>query len=303
MSRVLITGASGLIGTKLTEYLLKNNIDVAHLSRSKNTSSVSTFIWDINKKYLEDGALDNVNHIVHLAGAGIADKRWTEKRKQEIIDSRTKSAELLFNHISKLNKKLDTFISASAIGYYGAITSEKIFIEQDEPANDFQGKVCKLWEKSADKFEEFGIRTVKLRFGVVLSAKDGALKKMILPTKLGVGSALGSGKQYFPWIHVDDVVKIIHKSIEDKLIKGVFNVVAPSNSNYNNFAEKLAKVMKKPFFMPNVPSILLKLALGEMSEIVLKGSRVSSEKLIESGYSFQFANLELALDDLLRSNL
>ncbi len=301
MNKVLITGASGLIGTELTNYLLKNNFDVIHLSRSrKNNSSVPTFIWDINKQYLEDGALDNVNHIIHLAGAGIADKRWTEKRKQEIIDSRTKSAELLFNEITKLDKKPDTFISASAIGYYGAITSKKIFTEEDKPANDFQGKVCQLWEKSADKFDELKIRTVKLRFGVVLSEKGGALKKMILPTKLGIGSALGSGKQYLPWVHVDDVVKIIKKSIGDQLMKGVFNVVAPSYNIYNDFAKTLAAVLKKPFFMPNVPSFVLKLIFGEMAQIILEGSRVSSQKIIDSGYEFQFPNLKNALEDLLK---
>ncbi len=148
MNKVLITGASGLVGSALTKYLLDNNFEVVHLSRSKKSNSpVPIFVWDIKSEYLEEGALENVNHIVHLAGAGIADQRWTEKRKQEIIDSRTKSAELLFNGIRKLYHKPDTFISASAIGYYGAITSDKIFVEEDKPAEDFQGKVCKLWEE------------------------------------------------------------------------------------------------------------------------------------------------------------
>lgn len=303
MNKVLITGASGLVGSALTKYLLDNNFEVVHLSRSKKSNSpVPIFVWDIKSEYLEEGALENVNHIVHLAGAGIADQRWTEKRKQEIIDSRTKSAELLFNGIRKLYHKPDTFISASAIGYYGAITSDKIFVEEDKPAEDFQGKVCKLWEESADLFSGLGIRTVKLRLGVVLSKKGGALKKMILPSKFGFGSALGSGNQFLPWVHIKDVVNIISKSISDTKMLGPYNVVAPYYCNYNEFSKTLAQVLHKPYFMPNVPSILLKLAFGEMSAIVLEGSRISSEKLINSGYKFQFTNLETALKDLINTD-
>jgi uncharacterized protein (TIGR01777 family) len=299
MGKILITGASGLVGLALTQYLLENNFEIVHLSRSKkNNSSVPTFVWDIKRGYLEDGVFENISHIVHLAGAGIADQRWTEKRKQEIIDSRTKSAELLFNGVTKLNNKPDTFISASAIGYYGAITSDNIFIEEDKPADDFQGKVCKLWEKSADLFSDIGIRTVKLRFGVVLSVNGGALKKMLLPTKFGLGSALGSGKQFLPWVHINDVIKIISKSISDNKMQGPYNVVAPSFDTYDKFSSTLAHVLKKPYFLPNVPSFLLRLAFGEMSAIILKGSRISSEKLIKNGYKFQFDNLETALKNL-----
>lgn len=302
MKKVLITGASGLIGSELADYLLKNNYEVVQLSRRKSNGKLDTYIWDLEKSVIDSGALENVDHIIHLAGAGIADKRWTAKRKKEIIDSRVKSAELLFNKISELEVKPQTFISASAVGYYGAKTTENIFTETDDPADDFQGKVCQLWEQPTNKFNQLDIRTINLRFGVVLSEKGGALKKMLLPTKLGIGSALGSGEQFLPWIHIQDVVKIIMKVIDDQNLKGAYNLVAPSHNTYNEFAKALAKVMKKPFFMPNVPSFLLRIMLGEMSEIILEGSRISSRKITEAGYQFEFTDLENALSNLLINN-
>lgn len=301
MRKILITGASGLIGRELTKLLLNEGHEVVHLSRSKKyNSQVKQFIWDIDKGVIEDGAFDDVDSIIHLAGAGIADKRWSQKRKLEIIESRTKSADLIFNTVAKSSKSPVIFISASAIGYYGAVTVDNIFHEEDEPGNDFQAEVCKHWEKSADRFNNLGLRTVKLRFGVVLSEMGGALKKMLLPTKLGFGSALGSGNQIIPWVHIEDVVNIIAKSLNDNKIIGAFNVAAPSFNNYNDFAKTLAKVLNKPYFMPNVPAIALKLVLGEMSEIVLKGSRISPNKIIEYGYNFKHTNLEEALKDILK---
>lgn len=300
MKKVLITGASGLIGSELADYLLKNNYEVVQLSRRKSNEMFNTYIWDLEKNFIDSGAIENVDHIIHLAGAGIADKRWTPKRKQEIIDSRVQSAELLFNEISKLDKKPRSFITASAIGYYGAVTSEKVFKEDDSPANDFQGKVCKLWEESSKRFEELDIRTLQLRFGVVLSERGGALKKMVLPTKFGLGSALGNGNQFFPWIHIADVIGIIHKAIVDEQMQGAYNVVAPAHNTYNEFAKSLAEVLHRPFFMPNIPHWILKIVLGEMSQIILEGSRVSSQKIIDSGYEFRFTNLNYALADLLK---
>ncbi|MCB9210742.1 MAG: TIGR01777 family protein [Ignavibacteriales bacterium] len=301
MTKVLITGASGLIGSGLSKKLIAINFQVNHLSRSKkNIPNVSTFIWDLNKKEIDANSLKNVDVIIHLAGAGIAEKRWTDQRKKEIIDSRVESANLLYNEISKLDSKPKVFISASAIGYYGAVTSDKTFVESDPHANDFQGTVCKLWEESSKQFENLGLRTVQLRFGVVLSEKGGALEKMMLPTKFGIGSALGSGKQIIPWIHIDDVINIILESIKDENMSGTYNVVAPSKNNYNEFTKTLAKVMNKPFFMPNVPAFVLKLALGEMSEIVLEGSHISSEKIIQSGYEFKYPDLTKAFENLIK---
>lgn len=303
MSKILITGASGLIGTKLSSFLSQKGYEIIHLSRNKKNGKFKSFQWNIETGFLERGALENVDHIIHLAGAGIADKRWTTKRKKEIIDSRVKSAELLFNEISNLEKKPKSFISASAVGYYGAVTSEIIYSENDKPGDDFVTEVSKLWESSAKQFSDLGIRTVQLRFGVVLSPNGGALKKMLLPTKLGIGSALGSGKQYLPWIHILDAIRAIEKCVVDDNINGAYNLVSPSSDDYNSFARTLAKVLKKPLFAPNVPSFLLKLIFGEMSQIILEGSRVSSQKLNDSGFEYGFNNLENALNDLLATNL
>lgn len=299
MSKILITGASGLIGTELSNFLFELGHEIIHISRSNKDGKFKSYQWDIEKGYLQNGALDDVDHIIHLAGAGIADKRWTPKRKQEIIDSRVKSAELLFNKISKLDQKPKSFISASAVGYYGAVTSDEIFSESDKPGDDFVAKVCKLWEASTKQFSDIGIRTVQLRFGVVLSPNGGALKKMLLPTKLGIGSALGSGKQFFPWIHISDAISAIDKCISDDNMNGAYNLVSPSVYNYNDFAKILAEVLKKPYFMPNVPSFALKLIFGEMANIILEGSRVSPQKLIDSGFTFKYPNLKEALSNLL----
>lgn len=299
MKKILITGASGLIGTELSSFLFGKGYDISHLSRNKIKGKYKSFQWDMKNGYLEPGALDGVEHIIHLAGAGIADRRWTPERKKEIIDSRVKSAELLYNIIAKLDNKPRTFITASAIGYYGAVTSDRIFTENDPSGNDFQAEVCKKWEDAANPFSDLGIRTVKLRFGVVLSPKGGALKKMLLPTKLGIGSGLGTGRQYMPWIHIYDVISIIEKCISEESINGVYNLVSPNHATYNQFARTLANVLSKPFFAPNVPSFMLKLVFGEMAQIILEGSRVSSRKIIDSGYKFKYPELAKALVNLL----
>ncbi len=302
MKTILITGASGLIGTELINSLSNSNYNIKTVGRYKKDNNKNHFTWDINKSFIEKDCLKNVDHIIHLAGAGIANKRWSDKRKEEIINSRINSTQLLFNKVSKLSVKPKTFICASAIGYYGATTSEKIFSEEDNSGNDFQAKVCKLWEESADQFSKLNIRTTKLRLGVVLSSKGGALKKMLLPTKLGLGSALGSGKQYFPWIHIDDVIGIIEKIISDNSIKGVYNTVSSNHVTNYEFSKSLSKVLGKPFFMPNVPKLILKMLFGEMSEIILEGSKISNNKIKSAGYNFKHTSLESALKDLITNN-
>jgi len=299
MSKILITGASGLIGRTLSDFLSLNNYEIIHVSRNKKTNKYQSFEWNLKDGYLESGALNNVGYIIHLAGAGIADKRWSNDRKNEIIKSRIKSTELLFNEVSKLEIKPKAFISASAIGFYGAKTTENIYAENDPAGNDFLSGVCKLWEESSKKFNDLNIRNIQMRLSVVLSAEGGALKKMILPTKLGIGSAIGSGKQYIPWIHIFDLMKIILKFIENDKLEGAYNLTSPTHTNYNNFAKSLAKILKKPFFMPNVPSFVLQLIFGEMSKMILEGSRISCEKIINDGYTFEYSELEDALHNLL----
>lgn len=299
MAKVLITGGTGLVGQHLSKMLLSKGYEVAILGRTKKTgTTIPMFYWDVNKNIIDKEAIKSVDYIIHLAGVNIAGKRWTKNRKQEIIDSRVKSTKLLFNNIDP-NHKLKAFISASAIGYYGIITSNHIFTETDPPANDFLGETCRLWEDSANKFQNQGIRTVKIRTGIVLSIQDGALSKMIKPFKLGFGSALGSGKQFMPWIHIDDLCEIYIKAIEDSEMNGAYNAVAPKHINNIEFSQEITKRLKRPFWSVNIPAFLLKLHLGEMADILLKGSRVSPDKIIASGYNFKNPTLKSALKKLL----
>ena len=291
MSKILITGGTGLVGTRLTELLINNNHEVVILTRSPDAEN--EFKWNISENYIDEKALINVDYIIHLAGAGIADERWSDKRKKIIIDSRVDTASLLFDKVKAQKIKLKGFISASGIGYYGAVTSEKIFQETDSPGNDFLGDVCVKWEDAALQFENLNIPVTILRTGIVLSEKGGALEKMILP----VISPLGSGKQYMPWIHIDDLCYMYIKAIEGNLT-GIFNAVAPEHHNSKTFSKTLAKSIDKPFVSINAPSFMLKLMFGDMSKILLEGSRVSAKKIEKDKYTFKFPTLKTALKNL-----
>lgn len=300
METVLITGGNGLVSRHLSKKLQDKGYSVSFLSRAIHTvTPIKTYTWNYQKNELDNKAFKKVDYIIHLAGANIGEKRWIKSRKELIIESRVKTAQLIFDEIKKQNNSLKAFISASAIGYYGTITAETIFKETDLPATDFLGSVCKKWEEIADKFKEKGIRTVKIRTGVVLTEKEGALSKMITPVKIGIGSAIGTGKQYFPWIHIDDLCGIYVKAIEDKTMEGSFNAVAPDYRTNKDFTKILATVLNKPFWFPNIPAFTMKIIFGEMSSILLKGSRVSSDLIILKGYNFMFTNLKNALIDLL----
>ncbi len=298
---ILITGGTGLIGKRLTELLIEKGHSVSVLSRSKKKSSDSIryYTWDLKKKTIEKEAIVQADVIVHLAGANVGEGRWTSKRKKEIIDSRISSGNLLFNTVKKHNPDLQAFITSSAIGYYGMTTSDRVFIETDKPGFDFLANVCLKWEAVADQFNKLGIRTAKLRTGVVLDKNEGALAKLITPIKLGIGSALGSGKQAMPWIHLEDICGIYLHLIENSQLHGAFNGVAPSKDNNHDFSKAVAQVMDKPFWFPKVPSFALRLLLGEQSVIALEGSHISSKKIQESGYYFQFKNLRDALTEIL----
>lgn len=291
MSKILITGGTGLVGERLTEILEESNHEVVILSRTPKAKN--EYKWDISKEFIDEKVFKNLDYIVHLAGAGIADKKWTAKRKEVIINSRVDSANLLFNKVKSLNVPLKGFISASGIGFYGAITSEKIFTEKDKPANDFLGEVCVKWEQAALQFDELEIPTTILRTGVVLSKNGGALVKMKTP----IISGLGSGKQYMPWIHIDDLCYMYKSAIEGNLI-GIFNAVAPQHHTNKSFSRTLAKTISRPFMPINVPSFVLKLVFGELANVLLEGSRVSVKKIEKSGYSFRFKTLYSALSNL-----
>jgi uncharacterized protein (TIGR01777 family) len=299
METVIITGGSGLIGKQLCRKLKEAGYNVALLSRkSSHNNDFAVFYWDPEKNEIDHNAISSADYIIHLAGAGIGDKIWTKKRRQIISDSRIKTGELIFKKVQESGKKLKTFISASGIGYYGTITSDKIFTEIDQPANDFLGEICRKWEQMADRFEESGIRTVKIRTGVVLSGSGGALGRIIPIVRMGIGSPLGSGKQYMPWIHIEDLCNIYIKAIEDKSLKGTYNAVSPEHITNKDLMRALTKVLRKPFFFPAVPSFTIKILFGKMSGILLDGSRVSADKIISAGYNFEFPDLESALENL-----
>lgn len=296
---VLITGGTGLVGSRLTELLLKKGYEVAYLSRRKEQiPNVKVYQWDIAKGYIEDGAVESADYIVHLAGAGIADKRWSESRKKEIIDSRIRPVDLLKDKLTKSNK-LKAFVSASAIGFYGGDTGEERIEENHAAGNDFLAECTKLWEKSADKIATLGIRTAKIRVGIVLSEKGGALPKLVQPIRLGFGAALGSGKQWMSWIHIDDLCNVFIKAIEDESMNGAYNAVAPNPVTNLEITKMAAKVLKKPFWLPNVPSFVLKLIFGEMAVVVLGGSYVLNKRIAETDFRYQFTDVESALQDLL----
>lgn len=296
---VLITGASGAIARVLSKKL-ENQYSIRFLTRKKEAEN--EFEWDLENQIVDENAFENVRHIIHLAGANISEKRWTEDRKKELISSRVDSAKLILNTLKKKNIKLKSFISASGINFYGTKTTDKIFTENDAPGNDFLSEVVVVWEKAADEFKEQNVaeRVVKIRTAVVLSKNEGALAKMKTPIQFGIGSPLGSGKQYMPWIHIDDICSIYEFALKNPEVEGSYNASAPQHTTNENLTKLIAKVLNKPLFMPNVPSFILKLIFGELADALLEGSRASSEKIEKAGFEFLFPDLKMALEDLLK---
>ncbi|MCA4777588.1 TIGR01777 family oxidoreductase [Empedobacter stercoris] len=291
---ILLTGGSGLIGSELAKILIEKGHQVRILTREKNVEH-PFYHWDKNK--IDEKVFDNLDGIIHLAGCLIA-KRWTKRYKEEILSSRVDTANLLFEYVNKLDVNLKFFISASGSAYYGQITSDKIFKESDEPNTDFLAKVCVAWENAAYQFEEIGARVVCLRTALVLAKNGEGFKLLKKPIQLGVGANLGDGKQWMPWIHIEDLLQIYAQAVENENIKGSFNASAPENSDHSTFNRTLAKKLNKPFFLPNIPGFVMRLTLGEMSDLVLKGSRIDANKIEETGFTFQFPTLEKAFNDL-----
>jgi len=296
MNTILISGGTGLIGRRLSYLLKAKGYKIHLLSRECNPKNLfPTFLWNINQYTIDDSAFNGVSHIIHLTGAGVANKRWTNKRKNEILDSRVASTNLLYDTVKRLEVPLKSFVAASATGYYGSTTTNKIFKETNKPGNNFLSKVCELWEKAINQFEHLKIRTVILRTGIVLSNEGGALKKMTTP----VITSIGNGKQFMPWIHIDDLCELYIKGIEDNKFQGVYNAVSTEHITNFSFSKVLSKIVKKPFIPFMAPKVLLKIALGEMSSIILNGNRVSAEKIKQAGFKFKFENLNKALKNLL----
>ena len=299
MATILITGGSGLIGQALTLALLRNGHRVRHLGRSiRKISSVASFKWDIRTGTIDNASVQGVDHIVHLAGAGIADARWTKARVQELIDSRASSSRLLHKAIPDHGHPPISFVGAAGINFYGAITNDRMFVETDAPAEDTIGLISRKWEEAVDEWASI-TRVVKLRTPIVLSSEGGALSKLAAPFRWGLGAALGSGMQWMPWVHIDDLVRAYESALFSGNMSGAYNVNASGTVTNKDFTKTLARSLGKPAFLPNVPGFLLKMALGDMADLLLAGSRASNEKLLGTGFEFQFNDLAAALDDLL----
>ena len=301
---VLITGGTGFIGKYLTAELLKKGYSVSILTRNSkpNTNGIFYYLWDVSSQKMEEAAVLNADYIIHLAGENIGGKKWTVKRKEEIRDSRVESAELIYSVLKKHNKQIQAFVSASGIGVYGAVNGEGICTENTSPANDFVGMICQDWEKSADLMAGLGIRTVKIRTGMVLGKNEGVLNKFTPLFKKGLGTALGSGQQYMPWIHVQDLCRIYIEAIENKHMSGAYNATINDSTTNLSFSRALANSLGRPMLLPKIPSFVIQLGMGEMASLVLTGRRVSSDKVKKLGFRFQYKNLNKALKDCVRGD-
>ena len=291
MAKIVITGGTGLVGKRLTALLIERKHEVRILSR--NPKDKNEFKWDVSKGFVDEKAIENIDYIIHLAGAGIADKRWTKERKEVIVNSRVATANLLFNKIKEQKIALKGFISASGSNYYGAQTTEKIYKESAPVGTDFLGEVCRKWEAAAHQFKDLNIPVTILRTGVVLSKTGGALEKMRTP----IVSPLGSGNQYMAWIHIDDLCEIYIKAVEG-VLTGVYNTVSPESHTSKTFSKTLARAIKRPYLPIAVPGFLLKLVFGELAIILLEGSRLSSGKIEKKGFVFKYIELKRALESL-----
>lgn len=294
--KIVIAGGSGLVGKALNKHLTELGHDVYVLTRSPKANQKS-FFWNPVEGKIDEKAISNTQVLINLVGQGIADKRWTDQRKKELIDSRVKPTEFLFKSFKK-SQELQHYISASGINCYPLENYNKVYTEDDEFGTDFLSHVVKLWEASADQFEEI-CAVAKLRISVVLTEKGGALDTIAKPIKMYVGSPLGSGKQWMPWISIKDLTRMFAHVIDHRL-KGAYNAIANANTN-KEFTEKLAKALNKPLYLPNVPSFILKMILGEMSSMVLEGINASHQKIENTGFNFQYEELDEAFQFLYES--
>ena len=292
--KILISGGSGLVGTATSAALQADGHNVVHLVRPGKPAKAGDVQWDPMRATVDVAGLEGVDVVIHLSGAGIADGRWTEERKQILRSSRIDTTRVLVDSLARLKRKPRALIVASAIGYYGS-RGDEILIESSAIGTDFLALLCRDWEAEASRAAAMGIRTVMLRFGVVLSGKGGALPKMLTPFKLGVGGRLGSGQQWMSWIAIEDVVGIVRYAITNDQVSGPVNVVAPNPVRNEEFTRLLAGMLHRPAIFP-APALMLRLAMGEMADAVLLSSdRVKPERMLTAGYKFRFEILEPAL--------
>lgn len=303
MANILITGGSGMLGRAISKVFLEKGHEVRWLSRhSGKENQIHVFKWDIEKSYMDEKAFENLHCIIHLAGAGIVNKSWSDSYKKEIIDSRVKSSDLLFKYYTKLKPDLKCFIGASAIGYYGVDSKGAAFIEADLEGSDFMSEVCKNWEKSYDSFVSEGLRTVIFRIGIVLSNQGGAYAKLKSLFQLGLGASIGSGKQAFPWIHIQDLSQLFYQAFENAKVNGTYNAVAEGSTTNAEFSTALAKSLHRYLLLPGIPEFFIKLIMGERAMTITRGVPINNSKLKLLPYNFQFNTIESALNNLANKN-
>jgi len=294
---VLITGANGMLAKALATHLA-SDYEIRFLSRS--ISKPNEFFWNPSENIIDSKALVGVDHIIHLAGATIGNKLWTNKRKNLILSSRVDGAHLIRKELSKTKQQIESFISISGVGFYGTLTSEEKFDELSPLGNDFLAQVCQEWEQATQAFETEHIakRTVIIRSGVILEKNEGVYKSLSQLVKSGFGSAVGSGKQYMPWIHIQDLVRMFKFVLDDTNQQGIFNGVAPQQITNLQMMQAIAKGLHKSIRLPNVPKFVLQLMFGEMSIVILEGSQVSAEKIVNTGFKFDYDSIDKAVNNL-----
>lgn len=297
-TNILIAGGSGLVGSQLTKILQQSGYQVSHLSRNPKISGIPAFYWNPDRGEIDLACLKDTDCIINLSGTGVADARWTEAYKNEILNSRVNSTRLLAKILKENENKVNLFLSASAVGIYG--NEAPLLTSEDAPvANTFLAEVCRIWEEEALKIQSNKIRLCVFRIGLVLSAKGGFLKAIATPAKFGFGTYFGDGAMMNPWIHIDDLCGMFLHAIKNKEVKGIYNAVAPNPETNKTLVLLTAKVLGRPQFLPGVPSFLLNLMMGEMGPMLLANQNISAERISNSGFEFKFTRAKKAIEDLL----
>lgn len=291
---ILLTGASGLVGTHLIPLLIANGHRVKTLSRSRiSNPAIESYLWNINNGFVEEGAFESIDAIIHLAGENVGEKRWTDTQKRNLYSSRIESSKLLKKYCEEKGLSLSHFISASGISYYGTVTQREPFVESDKPGTDFLAQLSVDWEQAADEFNNIANKVIKLRISMVLSKDGGAVQKIANTMNFGPAVVMGSGAQWMPWIHIDDLNGIILHALSHSVPSGSYNMLSDEIPNNSMFMEELGKLKKRPRIY--LPKFLIKLILGEMSCILLEGSPASNHKIKDTGYKFKYSYFSEAL--------
>ncbi|NNM15312.1 MAG: TIGR01777 family protein [Bacteroidia bacterium] len=296
MQHVLIAGGSGLVGSRLCELAKLKGHKVSILSRS-NSNKEGFIHWNPNKGEIDKTSLTDIDYLVNLSGENIAKKAWSKKRKKELRDSRIISTEFLAEQFNSINHQLKAVVNASAIGFYKSSLTEEM-TEDENPSDGFMAELCNNWEQAAQAFQKNNIRTVIIRIGLVLSNIGGAYKAMATPAKFGIGSYLGNGKQKMPWVHIDDLCNMILFALENENMKGVYNTTVPNAPSNKTFTKALLKSFHSLNIMPPTPAFILKMVLGERSEILLNSYNPSAEKLLNTGFQFEYTDLTKTFSSL-----